>query len=251
LSAPSDAAARAAREILDRLLEIDAPALRASLPPGFDDAVQRFVALLLEANARLNLTRIVEPAQVARLHLLDSLAALPLLDAASPRRAIDIGSGGGVPAIVLGLARPDVSWTLVDSSRKKADALRALVADLGLRTVAVMDERAETLGQDPAHREAYDLATARACASLPVVAEYALPLLRIGGTLLAWKGTLAEAELSAGRSAAEVLGGGEPELHPTGIGALSDHRFVLAHKVGPTPLRYPRRPGQPAKRPLG
>ena len=192
----SDAAAAALRE-LDRLLEADAPALRADLPPGFPDAAAHYVGLLLEANARLNLTRIVEPAAVARLHLLDALSALPLVDAASPSRALDLGSGGGVPGIVLAIARPDVSWTLVDSVRKKADALRSFVSALGLPNVAVVAERAELLGRDPSHRERHDLLTARACAPLPVLAEYALPLLLVGGRVLAWKGRVGTPELSA------------------------------------------------------
>ena len=127
MSAPAARAAHLARVELERLLETDAPALRATLPPGFADAGEAFVALLLEANARTNLTRIVEPLDVARLHLLDSLSALPVLDGLRPSRALDLGSGGGVPGIVLALARPDVAWTLVDSVHRKADAMRGFV----------------------------------------------------------------------------------------------------------------------------
>jgi len=245
----SDAATAALRE-LDRLLETDAPALRADLPPGFAHAAARYVALLLEANARWNLTRIVEPAAVARLHLLDALSALPILDAASPSRALDLGSGGGVPGIVLAIARPDVSWTLVDSVRKKADALRSFVAALGLANVTVVAQRAELLGRDPSHRARHDLVTARACAPLPVLAEYALPLLRAGGTVVAWKGRIGAAELAAGNVAADLLGG-RLELRPSGITSLGDHRFALMTRERATPDRYPRRAGEPARRPLG
>jgi 16S rRNA (guanine527-N7)-methyltransferase len=243
-------AATAARHELDRLLETDAPALRADLPPGFADTAARYVGLLLDANARVNLTRIVEPVSVARLHLLDALSALPIFNAASPSRALDLGSGGGVPGIVLAIARPDVSWTLVDSVRKKADALRSFVAVLGLANVAVVAERAELLGRDPSHRERHDLLTARACAPLPVLAEYALPLLRIGGTVVAWKGRIGEGELAAGKAAADLLGG-RLELRPSGLASLGDHQFALMTKERPTPDPYPRRPGEPARRPLG
>lgn len=241
--------ARAARVALERLLETDAPALRAELPPGFADAVEAYVRLLLEANARLNLTRVVEPDAVARLHLLDSLAALPLLPG-SVGRALDLGSGGGVPGLVLALARPDLRWTLVDSVGKKATALRGFVDALGLANVEVLAERAEVLGRAPS-RESFDLVAARACAALPVLAEYALPLLRVGGTLIAWKGPISAAELAAGAVASDLLGGGAPEKRPTGIPALGDHRFVLVDKHRPTPSRWPRRPGEPARRPLG
>ena len=245
----SDAAAAARRE-LDRLLDTDAPALRATLPAGYGDAVERYVARLLEANARQNLTRIVEPEAVARLHLLDALSALPLLDELAPRRALDLGSGGGVPGVVLALARPAIAWTLVDSVRRKVDALGAMVRWLQLTGVEVIAERAEVLGRDPGHRERHDLVTARACAALPVLAEYALPLVRPGGAVLAWKGPIADAELTAGRAAAAALGGGTLEMRGTAIPALGAHRFVLIRKHRPTPDRYPRRPGQPARRPL-
>ena len=247
------ASARAARLELDRLLQTDASALAARLPAGFADAVERYVALLLGANARLNLTRVVEPVTVARLHLLDALAALPLIDAARPRRAVDLGSGGGVPGLVLALARPDVAWTLVDSARRKAAILRSFAEALGLREVVVRDERAESLGRDPLHRERYDLVTARACAPLPVLAEYALPLLRRGGTLLAWKGPLTDAdpEMRRGATAAGMLGGGRPTIVDPELPVLGGHRCVVIAKERTTPARFPRRPGEPARRPLG
>lgn len=243
--------ARAARVAFERLLATDAQTLAPLLPAGYADAAERFVALLLSTNARLNLTRVVEPEAVARVHLLDSVAALPKLDDLRPERVLDLGSGGGVPGIPLALARPGVRWTLVDSVGKKVDALRGFIADLDLATVDAVAARAELLGRDAAHREAYDLVTARACAALPVLAEYALPLLRVGGALLAWKGALSAGELHAGATAAAELGGGVPELEPSGVPALGDHRFVVIRKAGRTPPRYPRRPGEPSRRPLG
>jgi 16S rRNA (guanine527-N7)-methyltransferase len=246
------AAALAAHEAREELEPLLARSGLPSLPGGFLDRVERFVALLLDANARLNLTRVVEPEPIARLHLLDALAALPVLDAAAPKTAVDLGSGGGMPGIPLALARPDVQWTLVDSVGKKADALRGFVATLGLTNVVVIAERAEILGRSADHRERYDLVAARACAALPVLAELALPLLGIGGALLAWKGPLDEGsdELLRGRDAAAELGGGPLRLIPTGVAALGDHTFVVAPKDGPTPARYPRRPGEPGRRPL-
>lgn len=242
----SETDARSARQALERMPGTDALAL----PDAFHDAVERFVRLLLTANARLNLTRVVEPEAVARLHLLDALSALPLLDAMAPRRALDLGSGGGVPGIVLALARPQIAWTLVDAERRKADALRSFVEALGLSRVEVIAERAETLGRDPAHRASYDVVAARACAALPVLVEYALPLLRIGGSLLAWKGAIDAEELRAGGAAASALGGSAPATHPAGFGALGDHRFVVVRKEWATPDGYPRRPGQARRRPL-
>jgi 16S rRNA (guanine527-N7)-methyltransferase len=241
--------ARASRLALEHLLA-DADAT-LSLPSDFLDRVEAYVGLLLEANERLNLTRVVEPDAVARLHLLDSVVALPLVDAVAPRRAIDLGSGGGVPGIVLALARPSIAWTLVDSVSRKADALRGFAAALGCSNVRVLAERAEVIGRDPDHRATYDLVTARACASLPVLAEYALPLLLTGGQLIAWKGPIADDELAAGAAAADLLGGGLPSVHGSGAPALGDHRFVVVEKRSATTERFPRRPGQPVKSPLG
>ena len=238
--------ARDARAALERLLETR----DLALPDRFGDRVEAFVRLLLDANARVNLTRIVEPQAVARLHLLDALSALPVIDELAPVHTLDLGSGGGVPGIVLALARPGVPWTLVDSVRKKADAMRGFVSALELAGIVVVAERAEILGRDPAHRDRYDLVTARACATLPVLAEYALPLVRVGGAVLAWKGAITDDELRSGRAAARLLGG-ELEVRPSGFAALGDHRFVLMRKSTATPDRYPRRPGEPARRPLG
>jgi 16S rRNA (guanine527-N7)-methyltransferase len=245
-------AALASHVALERLLA-DTPALARLLPAGYLDAAQRFVALLLSANQRLNLTRVTDPAEVARLHLLDALAALPILDALGGEDRIDLGSGGGVPAIPLAMARADEHWTLVDSVGKKATALREMAEGLGLRNVTVLAQRAETLGRNPLHRESHQVVTARACAALPVLAELALPLLRVGGHLLAWKGPLAEhdEEIRLGRLALAEIGGEKPRIIEPGLEALGGHRFVVAAKERETPARFPRRPGEPARRPLG
>jgi 16S rRNA (guanine527-N7)-methyltransferase len=137
--------------------------------------------------------------------------------------------------------------------RKKAEALRAMVAALGLANVTVAADRAELLGRADAHRERHDLVAARACAPLPVLAELAMPLLAVGGTLLAWKGrlTAGDEEVKRGARALEEVGGGRMELLPAGVAALGGHTFVAVRKERPTPVRYPRRPGEPGRRPLG
>jgi 16S rRNA (guanine527-N7)-methyltransferase len=246
------AAAAAARSELERLLA-DEMELARLLPARYPAMAEAYVRLLLEANERLNLTRVVTPAEVARLHLLDALAALPLIDAAGAVRVMDLGSGGGVPAIPLALARSQVAWVLVDSVRKKAAMLESFAGGLELQNVTVIAERAEVVGRDASHRERYDLVTARACAPLPVLAELALPLARVGGTLLAWKGPLddEDEEVRRGRVAAGQLGAGRMQVTGSGIGALGGHTFVIVPKQRATPPAYPRRPGQPSRRPLG
>lgn len=246
------AVAAASRSRLERHLA-ETPTLAGFLPNGFLTALERYVALLLAGNRRMNLTRITEPSEVATDHLLDSVAALPLIDRLVPERAVDLGSGGGVPAFPLALARPEVAWTLVESVGRKATLLREFAEALGMGNVSVVARRAEEVGRDPAARERNQLVTARACAHLPVLVEYALPLLAKGGTLVAWKGAIGEgdAEARAGAAAARLLGGRAPRIESTGIAALGGRRFVLVEKVGPTPGRFPRRPGEPARRPLG
>lgn len=246
------AAARAARRSLDILLA-DAPDVARHVDELMLDRLERFTALLLAANADLNLTRVVEPEAIARDHLLDAVAALPLLARIEPARAIDIGSGGGVPAIPLAIARPDVEWVLVEATGRKADALRAFAAALALPNVEVVDDRAEALGHAPRHREQYDLATARACAALPVLAELTLPFLRVDGILVAWKGPLRgkDDQVRQGKAAVAQLGGGTVVIRPTGLPALGGRTFALVPKERRTPARFPRRAGVPGRQPLG
>jgi 16S rRNA (guanine527-N7)-methyltransferase len=246
-----DEAAEARHALEQHLAHL--PAIAASLPPGFMDAAERFVGLLLAANRRVNLTRVTSPDEVARLHLLDALAALAEIDRMAPAEAIDLGSGGGLPALPLAMVRPEMNWTMVDSVGKKATILAEFVQALGLRNVTVIADRAEALGRSAAHRERYGLVTARACAALPVLAELALPLLAIGGSLLAWKGPLSKTdeEVRRGQEAAGQLGGGPLRILDPGVAALGGHRFVIVPKERPTEARFPRRPGEPGRRPLG
>ncbi len=246
------AAARRARLTLEAELAALSE-LRDLLPDAALDRLERYVALLLTANRRLNLTRVTEPDAVARLHLLDALVALPRIRELAPATAVDLGSGGGIPGIPLALALPRTRWILVDSVGKKAAALRDFAAELALANVEVVAERAETLARDPSFRERAQLVTARACAPLPVLAELAMPLLALGGSLVAWKGPLSErdGEVRAGRTALGEVGGRLFAIRPAPAAALGGHTLVEAEKVRPTPARFPRRPGEPARRPLG
>ena len=254
--APSQAmppvAARRARQTLESDLE-SLPDLAARLTGPMFDRLEAYVTLLLEANQQLNLTRVTDPVAIGRQHLLDALVALPELDDVAPAMAVDIGSGGGVPAIPIAIARPDLSWLLLESVGKKARALTAFVDQLGLTGVAVLVERAEVAGHDRRYRDSAGLVTARAVAALPVLAELAMPLLAQGGLLLAWKGPLAanDDELQRGARALAELGGGTPELLAAGAPQLGAHTLVRVHKERATPARYPRKPGEPARRPLG
>ncbi|HVD01114.1 MAG TPA: 16S rRNA (guanine(527)-N(7))-methyltransferase RsmG [Candidatus Dormibacteraeota bacterium] len=178
----------------------------------------------------------------------DSLVLLDFLPP-GPLRVIDVGSGGGLPGLPLKIARPELRLTLLEANRRKAAFLVQAAARLGLDGVEVVAERAETAGHDPRYREAFDFALARAVAAMPVLAELCLPLVAVGGRLLAMK-TAATAEAAAAEAAIRRLGG---EL--LGVGAAASEarslgEVVVVAKVAPTPTEFPRRPGLPGRRPL-
>ena len=174
----------------------------------------------------------------------DSLALLPHLGPAI--RLVDVGSGGGMPGLPLQLARPELQVTLVEADRRKAAFLEHAAARLGL-AVTVLAERAETVGQGPL-RETFDAACSRALAALPVAAELCLPLVRVGGRMLALRTDAEDPRAAAG--ALGRLGGGEPELAPAPSRLRERGVVVVVPKLAPTPAEYPRRPGLPARRPL-
>ena len=166
-------------------------------------------------------------------------------------RTIDVGAGAGFPGVPLKIAMPTLRLTLLEATGKKAEYLRFLVKRLALTDVNVVKARAEEVGQDPAHRERYDLALARALAGMATLAELTLPLVRVGGLVIAQKGEDPSAEVEAAQKAIVTLGGRVKEIRPVAIPGLEGARhLVVLEKVSPTPPNYPRRPGMPAKRPL-
>ena len=164
------------------------------------------------------------------------------------RTLVDVGSGGGLPGLVLKIARPELAVTLIEADETKAAFLVQACARLGLSGVEVLARRAEDVGHEPRHREAFDLATARALAPMPVLAELCLPLVRVGGRLLAQK--TEHEDVAAAAHAIDELGGAPAEVIAAPTTARSRGVVVLVAKVRPTPERYPRRAGVPARRPL-
>ncbi len=212
---------------------------------------ERYLALLLEWNQRLSLTAIRQPEAIQRSHFLDSLSCATISGDLNGRRLVDVGSGAGLPGLPLKILYPAMSLTLVESVAKKARFLAAVVDDLNLPDVEIVNDRAENLGHMPAHRAGYDWAMARAVAALPALAEYLLPLCNVGGRLLAQKGPAAPTEVQDAARALKILGGGQPTLHPVAIPGLDQTRIlVVIEKLRPTPDAYPRPPGTPAKHPI-
>jgi 16S rRNA (guanine527-N7)-methyltransferase len=210
-----------------------------------------YEALLLEWNERISLTAIREPRAIRIRHFLDSLSCATVTGPLNGQSLIDVGSGAGFPGLPLKILYPAIRLTLVDSVAKKTRFLELVVGELGLREVTVITGRAEALGREIAHREQYDWVVARAVAELRVLAEYLLPLARVGGFALAQKGDSARPESVAAAQAVALLGGGEVTITSIHLPETDQtHNLVLIPKVRPTAARYPRRPGVPAKRPL-
>jgi 16S rRNA (guanine527-N7)-methyltransferase len=210
-----------------------------------------YEALLLEWNERISLTAIRDARQIHIRHFLDSLSCAIVTGPLDGHALIDVGSGAGFPGLPLKILYPGMKLTLVDSVAKKARFMELVAAELGLGDVIVVAERAETLGQDSAFREQFDWAAGRAVAELRLLAELLLPLCRVGGHMLAQKGESAAAEVAAAGPAIAALGGGPAAVSAVRLPETEQaHYLVLIPKLAPTPGRYPRRPGMPAKRPL-
>lgn len=206
---------------------------------------------LLEWNQKFNLTAIRDAESIRTKHFLDSYSCVLAWKANPPMRLVDVGTGAGFPGIPLKIIYPSMRVTLVESVGKKATFCRHLVEKLGLEGVEVIQSRAEDLGQFPAHRESYDWAVARAVANLNILSEYLLPLVKLGGTMLAQKGESGPAEAQSAEKAMKLLGGKLKQVIPIHLPGVADDRYlVLVDKVAATPPKYPRKAGIPMKTPL-
>ncbi len=231
----------------EALLE-GAKRMEIELDPAAAERMEAFHRLLQEKNRVMNLTAVTEDGEALRVHYLDSLAPLGLGLVRGDERLADVGTGAGFPGMPLLIARPTLQVCFVDSLQKRLNFIQEALEALGLRADCV-HLRAEDFGREQTHKERYDLATARAVASLPVLMEYLLPCVRVGGAALCWKGPGVEEE-KADRAAA-LLGGGRIDLKPYELpGGEFHHLLARVEKTRPTPPAYPRKAGVPAKKPL-
>jgi 16S rRNA (guanine527-N7)-methyltransferase len=182
---------------------------------------------------------------------LDSFSCVLAWKNIPPRSLVDVGTGAGFPGIPLKILYPSMRLVLVESVGKKAGFCSHIAGLLKLEDVEVLHARAEEVGQLPEHREKYEWAVARAVANLPVLAEYLLPLVQVGGSMLAQKGLTGPAEAHKSEKALKVLGGELQQLIPVTLpGIVEDRYLVVIKKTAATPGNYPRQPGLPAKKPL-
>ena len=199
-----------------------------------------YLDLLLTANAIMNLTRITDRAAAEVQHVGDALTLLPFIPEGQISIA-DLGSGGGVPGLPLAIARPDAAVTLIESTKKKAAFLANAAKELGLENVRVLGQRAEEVGRSDA-RESFDIAVARAVATLDWLAEWCLPLTKVGGKMLAMKGKRAAEELPTASRAIRTLGGGETVVHPIELPGAENLVVIEVPKIRKSDPRYPRDP---------
>src|SRR3954452_3947420 len=224
--------------------------LALALPDAARAAIDGHARLLLAWTTAINLTAIRDPAAVAVAHVVDSLAALPVLREAGADRFIDIGSGSGYPAIPLAAAYPAVRALLLEPIGKKARFLSVVAAATGLATtVEAAPVRAEALAADRRHRGLWPAVTARAVAPLPELVELAVPLLAPGGSLIAWKRGDITDEVAAAERALAALGGGSIELRPVSASGLDAHCLAVVTARGDAPTAYPRDPATRRRRP--
>jgi 16S rRNA (guanine527-N7)-methyltransferase len=245
------------------VLQAGALELGFSLTARQLEQFQRYFEMLVDWNSRVNLTAITGYEAVQVRHFLDSLSVgavlVKLRSQANPGEAApgkislaDIGTGAGFPGVPLKILWPHAELTVADSIGKKTAFLSALCLELGLAGVEVVTARAEEMGQDKRHRGRYDVVTARAVASLPVLCEYCLPLAKVGGVMLAPKKGDISQELREAEKSAKLVGGGRPHAHEVKLPGEEEARVVVAvRKVKPTPPGYPRRVGLAKQRPLG
>ncbi len=211
---------------------------------------QNFYELLAMANKSLNLTRILEPEDFWEKHLWDSLQ--PILTAPQLAGAtMDLGTGGGFPGIPIAIAHPDWPVTVADSTAKKINFIRSSYTTIPLENVVALVDRAETLGRDPAHRDHYQLVTIRAVAEPAVCAEYAVPLLAIGGTAILYRGHWTEEDSATLESAVEQLGASISQVSQFTTPLTQGLRHcIYLQKNAPTPIKFPRAVGTPTQKPL-
>ena len=215
--------------------------------PGDLEKLSTYLGLLYEANERMNLTAIRSPEEAWTRHVLDSLTLVPVISSVKADTIIDVGSGGGLPGIPLAIATPDSRFVLLEATGKKAAFLQEAVTRLELKNVRVVSERAETAAtHGSAHRAAFDVVIARAVGPLPVLLELTIPFARVDGMVAAIKGGRASIEVEDSADALVTLRLEVLEQHRTETGTI-----VLVRKNKATPREYPRRPGEPKRRPLG
>jgi 16S rRNA (guanine527-N7)-methyltransferase len=222
--------------------------------PTQEDRLRDVMHVFLEENTKLNLSALRTEDACWHGNILDSVPFMELIEQKiidTPKNLIDIGTGGGFPLLPLSVLLPDTKCTGLDSTAKKIEAIKRIVAMLNMKNVALIAERSEILGRNPAHRDAYDVVTARAVAPLATLLEYTSPFAKAGGHIVLWKSLQIEEELKMSAAAQKALFCPLIYKHEYDLGGDWGRRQLLVFKKEqPTPRMYPRELGMPKKTPI-
>lgn len=215
------------------------------------DMFDAYTRLLIEWNEKLNLTRIIDPQEIAVKHYLDSLSVLSAVKMNGSKSVIDIGTGAGFPGIPLKIVYPELTLTLLDSVNKRLLFIVEAAKELGLTDVLTLHARAEDAGRDRKHRERYDFALSRAVGKLSILTELCLPFCKPNGRFVAYKGPDVDAEVKDGLAAIKALGGKLEKVQCLTLPHADIQRtLVVIKKIIHTPMIYPRKAGIPEREPL-
>lgn len=211
-----------------------------------------YMDMILEKNQYINLTAVRDRDEALQKHIADSLSCDFMEEYEAAENVIDIGTGAGFPGVPLAIVSPDKKFTLVDSLNKRLRIIDELTGELGIKNVTTVHGRAEDVGKSKEHREQYDICVSRAVASLDVLCEWCLPLVKKGGYFVAYKGENVSRETEDAANAIKLLGGKIVEIRKvqTEEESISGHVLVMIKKVKNTPSKYPRQAGQARKNPL-
>ncbi len=216
------------------------------------DKLLRYMQRILEINEHINLTAVREEGEFLEKHIADSLACNDYEEFQRAKLVVDMGTGGGFPGIPLAVTNPDKKFILADSLNKRLKVINQVAEELGINNIELIHMRAEDMGHNAKYREKIDVCVSRAVASLDILSEWCLPLVKKGGYFIPYKGENAEDEIASADTAIKVLGGDIEKIENPSQdkNAISGHRLIFIKKYNNTPKRFPRKPGIAKKSPI-